>query len=169
MHSQCVYSCLITIFVDAQLILQGLPDQWTRLLTSSAITREDYQKNPQAVLEVLEFYTDHQKREYEDFGTIPVPRAPGASIPPTSTDGTLPTAIPPAARFGAGTGLAGATARGEITTAKSNTTPVIRPAVSREPSRPAIARQESAPVFSTVPKEQKAPSPSGECLHFLSL
>ncbi|KDN34771.1 hypothetical protein RSAG8_12144, partial [Rhizoctonia solani AG-8 WAC10335] len=36
----------------------GLPEQWTKLLTSSAITREDYAKDPQAVLEVLEFYTD---------------------------------------------------------------------------------------------------------------
>ncbi|GAA5822958.1 hypothetical protein JCM3770_002478, partial [Rhodotorula araucariae] len=46
----------------------GLPDQWTRLLTSSAITKEDYAKNPQAVLDVLEFYTDIQKRERDDFG-----------------------------------------------------------------------------------------------------
>ncbi|KAG0143789.1 hypothetical protein CROQUDRAFT_660765 [Cronartium quercuum f. sp. fusiforme G11] len=46
----------------------GLPEQWTRLLTSSAITKEDYAKNPQAVLDVLEFYTDIQKRENDDYG-----------------------------------------------------------------------------------------------------
>ncbi|GAA5990512.1 hypothetical protein JCM10908_007406 [Rhodotorula pacifica] len=46
----------------------GLPEQWTRLLTSSAITKEDYAKNPQAVLDVLEFYTDIQKRERDDYG-----------------------------------------------------------------------------------------------------
>ncbi|KNZ49591.1 STE/STE20/PAKA protein kinase [Puccinia sorghi] len=45
----------------------GLPEQWTRLLTSSAITKEDYAKNPQAVLDVLEFYTDIQKREQEEY------------------------------------------------------------------------------------------------------
>ncbi|KAI9616049.1 hypothetical protein H4Q26_011301 [Puccinia striiformis f. sp. tritici PST-130] len=45
----------------------GLPEQWTRLLTSSAITKEDYAKNPQAVLDVLEFYTDIQKRENEEY------------------------------------------------------------------------------------------------------
>lgn len=46
----------------------GLPEQWTKLLTTSAITKEDYVKNPQAVLDVLEFYTDIQKREQDDFG-----------------------------------------------------------------------------------------------------
>ncbi|PWN87029.1 Pkinase-domain-containing protein [Acaromyces ingoldii] len=46
----------------------GLPEQWTKLLTTSAITKEDYAKNPQAVLDVLEFYTDIQKRERDDFG-----------------------------------------------------------------------------------------------------
>ncbi|KAF8656118.1 hypothetical protein AX16_002756 [Volvariella volvacea WC 439] len=60
----------------------GMPDQWSKLLNKSAITREDYAKDPQAVLEVLEFYTDHQKREMEE--------AMGA---------------PP--RFNAGTGLGG--------------------------------------------------------------
>ncbi|PPQ70000.1 hypothetical protein CVT24_003775 [Panaeolus cyanescens] len=43
----------------------GMPEQWSKLLTKSAITREDYAKDPQAVLDVLEFYTDHQKRERE--------------------------------------------------------------------------------------------------------
>src|SRR6266511_2473231 len=44
---------------------QGMPEQWSKLLTKSAITKEDYAKDPQAVLEVLEFYTDHQ-READD-------------------------------------------------------------------------------------------------------
>jgi hypothetical protein len=54
--------------------LQGMPEQWSKLLTQSAITREDYQRNPQAVLDVLEFYTDHQKRELEEMGLSPVSR-----------------------------------------------------------------------------------------------
>jgi len=49
-------------------LLQGLPEQWHKLLTNSAITQEDYAKNPQAVLDVLEFYTDHQRREVEENG-----------------------------------------------------------------------------------------------------
>ncbi|KAM6491085.1 Pkinase domain containing protein [Amanita muscaria] len=44
----------------------GMPDQWAKLLTKSNITKEDYARDPQAVLDVLEFYTDHQKREYDE-------------------------------------------------------------------------------------------------------
>ncbi|KAK4701695.1 serine/threonine-protein kinase CLA4, partial [Phenoliferia sp. Uapishka_3] len=78
----------------------GLPEQWTRLLTSSAITKEDYAKNPQAVLDVLEFYTDIQKRERDDFGlgTTGMGMTDGGD---KSASGTTA-----AARFG-GTGLAG--------------------------------------------------------------
>ncbi|GJJ75676.1 serine/threonine-protein kinase CLA4 [Entomortierella parvispora] len=47
----------------------GLPETWTKLLTGSAITKEDYANNPQAVLEVLEFYTDQTKRNEEEYGT----------------------------------------------------------------------------------------------------
>lgn len=49
--------------------IQGLPDTWTKLLTGSAITKEDYANNPEAVLEVLEFYTDQTKRNEEEYGT----------------------------------------------------------------------------------------------------
>ncbi|EFR00857.1 STE/STE20/PAKA protein kinase [Nannizzia gypsea CBS 118893] len=41
----------------------GLPPEWEKLLTASAITKEDYKKNPQAVIEVLEFYSDIRMRE----------------------------------------------------------------------------------------------------------
>lgn len=51
---------------------QGLPEQWTRHLQSSAITSEDYAKNPQAVVDALEFYTDAQSSlendDSNDFG-----------------------------------------------------------------------------------------------------
>ncbi|MCO5585329.1 hypothetical protein L7F22_039262 [Adiantum nelumboides] len=81
----------------------GLPEQWTRLLTTSAITKEDYAKNPQAVLDVLEFYTDIQKRERDDFGL----GTPTMNLRP----GGNPVAANKApARFGAGTGYAGSEA-----------------------------------------------------------
>ncbi|KAL2886396.1 Serine/threonine-protein kinase CLA4 [Ceratocystis lukuohia] len=41
----------------------GLPPEWSKLLNNSAITKEDYERNPQAVFEVLDFYTDLTKRE----------------------------------------------------------------------------------------------------------
>ncbi|KAI9837446.1 MAG: hypothetical protein M1819_007094 [Sarea resinae] len=40
----------------------GLPPEWEKLLTASAITKEDYHKNPTAVIEVLEFYSDITRR-----------------------------------------------------------------------------------------------------------
>lgn len=55
------------------------------------------------MLDVLEFYTDHQKREYEEYGMLPNASA-------TSSIATAPPQREPA-RFGAGTGLAGAVDR----------------------------------------------------------
>ncbi|KAK9374797.1 uncharacterized protein V1513DRAFT_444427 [Lipomyces chichibuensis] len=43
----------------------GLPDTWAKLLNASAITQEDYAKNPQAVIEVLEFYSDIKAQEQD--------------------------------------------------------------------------------------------------------
>jgi serine/threonine-protein kinase CLA4 len=40
----------------------GLPPEWSKLLNSSAITKEDYERDPQAVFEVLDFYSDLTKR-----------------------------------------------------------------------------------------------------------
>ena len=56
----------------------GLPQEWEKLLTASAITKEDYKKNPQAVIEVLEFYSEHKKREQHPemyASSIPTPPA----------------------------------------------------------------------------------------------
>lgn len=44
----------------------GLPQEWQRLLNSSALTQDDMQKNPQAVVEVLQFYTDKLQKTAED-------------------------------------------------------------------------------------------------------
>ncbi|KAL6832631.1 PAK kinase [Trichoderma camerunense] len=53
----------------------GLPPEWSKLLNSSAITKEDYERNPQAVFEVLDFYTtDLAKKNDDQFGNMP----PGA-------------------------------------------------------------------------------------------
>ncbi|KAJ7468514.1 Pkinase-domain-containing protein [Mycena latifolia] len=92
----------------------GMPDQWSKLLTKSAITREDYAKDPQAVLDVLEFYTDHQKRELE-------------------REREMDTGAP--ARFNAGTGLGGI---GKLSSGMGGSTSSLtdRPAVKRQESAP---------------------------------
>ncbi|KAJ7711567.1 STE/STE20/PAKA protein kinase [Mycena metata] len=87
----------------------GMPDQWSKLLTKSAITREDYAKDPQAVLDVLEFYTDHQKRELE-------------------REREMDTGAP--ARFNAGTGLGGMGMSG------STSSLTDRPPAKRQESAP---------------------------------
>lgn len=38
------------------LSVQGIPEQWARLLQTSNITKLEQKKNPQAVLDVLKFY-----------------------------------------------------------------------------------------------------------------
>ena len=79
----------------------GLPDQWTKLLTTSAITKEDYAKNPQAVLDVLEFYTDNQKRINQHDQPKPLIQA---QTPSPSTQHST--------RFNQGTGFAGSHQQG---------------------------------------------------------
>ena len=56
----------------------GLPPEWERLLTTSALTRDDYLRNPEAVIEVLEFYTDMNKRAAnpETYPSV-IPTPPG--------------------------------------------------------------------------------------------
>ncbi|MBW0505444.1 hypothetical protein O181_045159 [Austropuccinia psidii MF-1] len=56
----------------------GLPEQWTGFLANSTLTKEDYAKNPQAVLDVLEFYTDIQNRDNDTYA----PAAQTAALAP---------------------------------------------------------------------------------------
>ncbi|TQV92854.1 STE20 kinase [Cordyceps javanica] len=46
----------------------GLPQQWVQLLSASAITKEDYARNPQAVIEAVDFYSDLQKQTEDPDG-----------------------------------------------------------------------------------------------------
>jgi len=113
-----------------------MPETWQKLLTKSAITREDYAKDPQAVLDVLEFYTDHQKREMEELGLYPNSR------PGTSGSGLSPSTLSPysqtssAPRFNAGTGLGG----------------IGKTSLD---SRPQIRRQDSAPGVMNADSDQR--------------
>ncbi|KAK3375193.1 kinase-like domain-containing protein [Podospora didyma] len=57
----------------------GLPPEWAKLLKSSAITPEDYERNPQAVFEVLDFYSDLTKRAEKEAQDIGPTGQPGGS------------------------------------------------------------------------------------------
>ncbi|KAJ3177738.1 Protein kinase [Geranomyces variabilis] len=53
-------------------LFTGLPREWNSLLESSNISKEEMSKNPQAVLDVLEFYTENMGRGRN----APPPRSP---------------------------------------------------------------------------------------------
>lgn len=77
----------------------GLPTEWEKLLTASAITKEDYKKNPQAVIEVLEFYSDIKMREqnpqyYSSLAPTP-PASNSASMQLGNGNGIAPPRPPP--------------------------------------------------------------------------
>ncbi|KAJ7216189.1 kinase-like domain-containing protein [Mycena haematopus] len=112
----------------------GMPDQWSKLLTKSAITREDYAKDPQAVLDVLEFYTDHQKRELE-------------------REREMDTGAP--ARFNAGTGLGG---MGKMSASTSSLTD--RPAIKRQESAPPGLDQNGSSLTSSSSFSATPPRPA---------
>ncbi|KAI0969377.1 kinase-like domain-containing protein [Xylaria arbuscula] len=113
----------------------GLPPEWSKLLNSSAITKEDYERNPQAVFEVLDFYSDLTKRaenpqQYSSLTPTPPPgsqgnkqlgyNAGGASVAP-------PRPLPPQQK----------SAYGNIPTQQQNAPP--RPA---PPENPSLQRQQ---------------------------
>jgi hypothetical protein len=70
----------------------GLPDEWAKLLNASAITKEDYAKNPQAVIEVLEFYSKETARagEMDHYNTNVIPIALLLRIDKWSRSKSLP-------------------------------------------------------------------------------
>lgn len=79
----------------------GLPPEWEKLLTASAITKEDYKKNPQAVIEVLEFYSDIKMREQNPHyyagmaGPTSGPQSRSVSNPNSSVGSSIAPPRPP--------------------------------------------------------------------------
>ncbi|KAI5305031.1 Chitin synthase, class 2 [Ascosphaera pollenicola] len=51
----------------------GLPVEWERLLSASAITKEDYKTNPQAVIEALEFYDNIKLHDNDPYAAMSTP------------------------------------------------------------------------------------------------
>ncbi|EKM52526.1 uncharacterized protein PHACADRAFT_261009 [Phanerochaete carnosa HHB-10118-sp] len=138
----------------------GLPDAWSKLLTKSAITREDYAKDPQAVLDVLEFYTDRQKQEMEEFG-LSVGRQPSLASTAYSTTSTLtPYSDNVSAPRYAGIGLGGSGATGK--------TSLDRPQMKRQDSAPAVLNDDGAPLSSSAGLARAAELVNGSHAQFSS-
>lgn len=80
----------------------GLPQEWEKLLNNSAITRDDYKKNPQAVIEVLQFVSDQKMRDqhpemYSHGMVTPPATQPNKQLgyPATGTNVAPPRPAPP--------------------------------------------------------------------------
>ena len=74
----------------------GLPQEWEKLLTASAITKDDYKKNPQAVLEAVAFYAEQRKREAQpDPYASSIPTAPAMQSKQMSYSSTSGNGIAP--------------------------------------------------------------------------
>lgn len=58
---------------------QGLPPQWSKLLTSSAITKEEAARNPEAVLDALQFYTHQMNGNVAEQTPQSIPSLPAPS------------------------------------------------------------------------------------------
>ena len=80
----------------------GMPEQWTKLLMSSNISREMQLKNPQAVLDVLQYYEHSANKPHPDKfmtqsppSTEPSPRPSFSMSPGSSSAISSPSPPPP--------------------------------------------------------------------------
>lgn len=78
----------------------GLPDTWKSLLQHSKITNEDWKKDPVAVIEVLEFYSDINGGNSASSTPVSLPAvAPGAKMPLSLQEWTKHPKPPVASQF----------------------------------------------------------------------
>jgi len=54
-----VHDCIVDT------VVQGMPESWARLLQNSNISKSEQKKNPQAVLDVLNYYDSSSKQNPE--------------------------------------------------------------------------------------------------------
>ncbi|ORY08392.1 Pkinase-domain-containing protein [Basidiobolus meristosporus CBS 931.73] len=127
----------------------GLPEQWVKLLSASAITREDYTNNPQAVLQALEFYTDqtHREADYPD-------KEKWAGLLPPKQSQIIPSRPPPSPKPPNG-----------LPTPPTGPSPTFKPPPAKEipPPQPQTQTQSQPPVRSEAPPKP-APRPKDQRL-----
>ncbi|XP_068734129.1 serine/threonine-protein kinase PAK 3-like isoform X1 [Montipora capricornis] len=75
---------------------QGMPEAWARLLHTSNITQAEQKKNPQAVLDVLNFYEGNiEKETTTKFMTVSKPYGQSQASRPGISDHTYAPPLPP--------------------------------------------------------------------------
>lgn len=61
-------SLYVFVKVHVCVFVQGMPEQWARLLQTSNISKSEQKQNPQAVLDILKFYDSTSgKQKYLSF------------------------------------------------------------------------------------------------------
>ncbi|WWD22031.1 hypothetical protein CI109_106519 [Kwoniella shandongensis] len=123
----------------------GLPPQWSKLLTSSAITKEEAARHPEAVLDVLQFYTQQQMGQGGgDYQPPAMPTLPNQSR-------TISAA---ATRF-EGVGLAGQQQQQQQRRDEQSSTASAHIIPNRQQPRQPTETRETRPLVA----ERKAPPP----------
>ena len=62
--------------------MKGMPESWARLLQNSNISKSEQKKNPQAVLDVLNYYDSSSKQSQESkFMRVSVVYQTGSKLP----------------------------------------------------------------------------------------
>ncbi|OCF37608.1 STE/STE20/PAKA protein kinase [Kwoniella heveanensis BCC8398] len=124
----------------------GLPPQWSKLLTSSAITKEEAARHPEAVLDVLQFYTQQQMGQSGDSqGSVSIPSLPALSR----------TTSVAATRF-EGAGLGGLSPQQREKTQTSNEGSTFVPARMQSQTRQSLSERSALP---RLVADRKAPPP----------
>lgn len=81
----------------------GLPSEWEILLRESGITKQDQKSNPQAVIDVMSFYSENQKRNDDIFLKINPkflpPKKPPRSVSKEDLNRDSPPVVPPRPSF----------------------------------------------------------------------
>lgn len=67
----------------------GMPEAWAKLLQNSGISREEKKKNPQAVVDILKFYTNRSSRAEEESKFLTAQRYGNAPSRPQITHNTF--------------------------------------------------------------------------------
>ncbi|KAI9327984.1 kinase-like domain-containing protein [Obelidium mucronatum] len=121
----------------------GLPQDWRNLLESSSLSKDEITKNPQAVLDVLEFYTENLKQGQEDaIYSTPSPSSLTGSFENLSTVSSSSSSSgtpPPARRPSIGGGVVASAGRAvpERTPASASAAAASRTGRSTEDVAPA--------------------------------
>ncbi|XP_050408792.1 serine/threonine-protein kinase PAK 2 isoform X2 [Patella vulgata] len=78
---------------DVNYYVHGMPESWAKLLQNSTITKSEQKKNPQAVLDVLNYYDSSSKEKRESKYMLNSKASSGNSLKSNTSDNNIPAGI----------------------------------------------------------------------------